>query len=1109
MDDDPLQQAPVVLVVVTRGADPDLDVVLRGVVAQDHRRINLVVLGVDAPDDLPARVGRIAPGAVVRSLRDGAWYAGAADEVLRLVEGDPAFFCFVRDGVVLAPTAVSALVREAYRSNAGVAGPKLVLWDQPERLASTGYAADKFGELAPYATVGELDQEQHDGVRDVFALDGACLLVRGDLFRRMDGFDPSLPLAGEDLDLCWRAHVAGARVLVVPDAVARWRVPESSPAEQSAREHNRMRSLLGNYSGSHLVRVVPQLAVVTVLEVVANLLRGRVRRAGALVAAWTGAVGGLGAIATKRRQVAELRVVGDAEVRRFQLRGSAALLRQLRRFGSDGGGRFVGVRTAGRQMATGVRRAERSSLAALAVLVVLTLVGGRSLVRHGVPVVGELVPLGRGAGDLLRAYTSGWSEVGVGRSAPVPPGFAVLGLAGVVVAGKLALLRTLLVVGALLVGGWGAWRLARPFRSVTARVAGLVVYAGLPVGVNAVAGARLGGLLVWAATPWAAARIVRLAEQTPFVTRNGRLTGAAGLALIVAVTSALAPAFVLVPVLVAAALVVGSVIAGGLPASARAAALALGATAVGALLLLPWPLVSRTRLGWGFGSAAASGPLHLSIGDLARFATGPHGRLPFALGAVGAALVCVALARGERLGWAVRGVVLAAFGLAGAWLASRGSLGADPPTIEVFLAPAALGLSLAVAAGGAEFDHAVRGAQLTWRQPAAFAAGLAVLLAAVPSLGAHLDGRFGLPATDVVRALRFLPPAPDGATERVLWVGRPERLAGGGWPLAGGLAYAVSEGTGPALAQRWYLPPNVAEQDLASALLLAADGQTDRLGHLLGPAGVRFVIVQTERVPVTPAAADGLVAPEVIDLGVAPETVRQPATLLLALAGQLDLRLSPEIEGSLVVYENTAWIPVRAQLRSAAASASRQLGAASLVQADLEGSTAVLPDVSGRVDQARGPVEVGTLYVAQPLDERWQLRTDAGTVNAEPAFGWASSYQVRAAGIAELRYRTSPLRWLALAVQAAAWLLLAALALPRRGAAVVSADVDDVLTPGRPWRPGGAPTGWDDDDLEARPAPVTAGSAASAATVAATAGAADDDGLRWGDEDPTWAEDEP
>ena len=78
-------------------------------------------------------------------------------------------------------------------------------------------AVDKSGvPPAHLAEPGELDQEQHDAVRDVFLAPGGCTLVRADLFASLGGFDPAMTLYGEDLDLCWRAQIAGARVVVAP-----------------------------------------------------------------------------------------------------------------------------------------------------------------------------------------------------------------------------------------------------------------------------------------------------------------------------------------------------------------------------------------------------------------------------------------------------------------------------------------------------------------------------------------------------------------------------------------------------------------------------------------------------------------------------------------------------------------------------------------------------------------------------------------------------------------------------------------------------------------------------------------------------------------------------
>ena len=99
----------------------------------------------------------------------------AANEVLHLVEG-ASHLLFCHDDVALAPDAVRALVEEAFRSNAGVVTPKYVEWDRPDRLLAVGATADKVGVVGDLVEPEELDQEQHDAVRDVFVAPGGATL---------------------------------------------------------------------------------------------------------------------------------------------------------------------------------------------------------------------------------------------------------------------------------------------------------------------------------------------------------------------------------------------------------------------------------------------------------------------------------------------------------------------------------------------------------------------------------------------------------------------------------------------------------------------------------------------------------------------------------------------------------------------------------------------------------------------------------------------------------------------------------------------------------------------------------------------------------------------
>ncbi|HVM65532.1 MAG TPA: glycosyltransferase, partial [Acidimicrobiales bacterium] len=221
MDAAPAADAPpVVAVVVT--CDPGwwLEPCLAALVSQEYPQLAVLVIDAGSAEDPTARIADVAPSAYVRRVRRRRGFAAAANEVLETVEG-ASYLLVCHDDVVLAPTAARELVDEALRSNAGVVAPKLVEWAAPDRLLAAGMGADGFGVAVPLVERGELDQEQHDAVRDVFFAPSACALVRADLFFTLNGFDVGAGLVGEDLDLGWRAHLAGARVVFAPSAQAR------------------------------------------------------------------------------------------------------------------------------------------------------------------------------------------------------------------------------------------------------------------------------------------------------------------------------------------------------------------------------------------------------------------------------------------------------------------------------------------------------------------------------------------------------------------------------------------------------------------------------------------------------------------------------------------------------------------------------------------------------------------------------------------------------------------------------------------------------------------------------------------------------------------------
>ncbi len=328
MEAQPQAAPPVVAVLVAHNLGPSFEELLASLAGQDYPNLSVLVIDAATGDaHLAATVAAHLPSAYVRRLEEWSGFGPAANEALRLVEG-AGFFCFLHDDVALEPATIRQLVEEAFRSNAGVVGPKLVEWDDPRRLLAVGMGADKAGVLVSLVEAGELDQEQHDAVRDVFVVSDACMLVRVDLFDALNGFDPEIPAYGEALDLCWRAHVVGARVMVNPDTRVRHLETEEEGVTDDDRarllSRHRLRTVLTCYGVLNLIRVLPQIAILTVATTVSSLLTGHPGRAKDALGAWTWNFARFSDIRRRSKYLDLIRLVPDSEVRNLQTRWQRA-----------------------------------------------------------------------------------------------------------------------------------------------------------------------------------------------------------------------------------------------------------------------------------------------------------------------------------------------------------------------------------------------------------------------------------------------------------------------------------------------------------------------------------------------------------------------------------------------------------------------------------------------------------------------------------------------------------------------------------------------------------------------------------------------------------------
>ena len=154
----------------------------------------------------------------------------------------------------------------------GICGPKLrgLLPDgdkyaRSERFEYAGAAGgllDHFG--FPYCRGRvwkhvEQDHGQYDNAHpDVLWVTGACLLIRSSLWAQLGGLDDRFFAHMEEIDLCWRAQLAGWKVNVVPQSMV-WHLgggtlPPTSPFKLKLNFRNNLLALEKNLPGTYITQ---------------------------------------------------------------------------------------------------------------------------------------------------------------------------------------------------------------------------------------------------------------------------------------------------------------------------------------------------------------------------------------------------------------------------------------------------------------------------------------------------------------------------------------------------------------------------------------------------------------------------------------------------------------------------------------------------------------------------------------------------------------------------------------------------------------------------------------------------------------------------------------
>lgn len=1007
----------VLAVIVTHNPGDWFDETLESFAKQDYQRLEVMVVDAGANSSLARQVKEHLPDAYLLDASDTAGFSASANALLD-THVDPVFLMICHDDVALETDAVRLLVIEALRSNAGIVGPKLVDWDNPDRLQHVAYVVDRLAVSADIVEPGEIDQEQYDSVTDVFAVPSACILIRTDLFRSLDGFDPSMPYHCEDVDLCFRAQLVGARVVAVPDAKVRHRQALSTRSGRDngarARRRHQLRTVLVTSSYPYLCFLIPFAFLFSFGESLVALLARRFGDLRDIWGAWLWNIGRFGEIRQRRNALRRLRRVRYGDVRALQQSGSLQLKAAI-------GGRISGdgAPTMTQEWATAMRTGTvRISAVVCGLIAMFVLFGSRSLIAEGIPVIGDYLPFGSSGAEMVADWWSGWRERDLGSSGAAASSAGLLGLFSILSGGAVGLVRTLWVLLPIAVGLVGAWRMLKPTGSRRAQLGALWAYAVIPLPWAAVAQASIAGIYAYALAPWLLVALLRVQAAFPVSgskdtwSQTLRLGVGIGTALGIAAAFDLSAALILVPMV--AGLLLAAILSLNFTGTLRVLLSLLIATPVVTLLALP-PVVDAFVAGpsWvPFAGGREGSASVVALVDIMSFGIGPSKVSVFIWAFAILMVVPMVIGRSWRFALAVRGWCLAIVGWGLAWVAALGWLPFGLPDIGVVLAPAAVGVALICGAAVVAFEHDLRATRFGWRQALLPVAVLASLLASIPGIALAESGRWGMPRGDYQDILPFADPLRDGSY-RVLWIGAPETILGNGRPLVADLAWVASLDGSPKLADRAPAFDLGSASLLHEAVLSAVNGDTIWLGRQLGGLGIRYIVLLDRLAPAPFSAPENAAA--------------IPSGLRSAIASQLDLRRVEGMNSAVEVYANTEWTSVRAAATPGFDDGINEFS--DLATKPISGTAGVL---SGRGESISGLIPDDTeLVVAQTADPGWSLVVDGSRVTERQSLGYATTFLPPSGGFAELSYSTPSWRRWVLIVQVGALLVLIAVAILR------------------------------------------------------------------------------
>jgi len=294
----------------------------------------VIIVDNASEDDSVAYIQEHHPGVILIQNEENLGFAGGCN--VGLARADTEFVVILNNDTTLEPEWLTHLVQFMdTHPNVGIAQPKLLNALDPEHFDYSGAAGGymdiygfPFARGRIYETV-EPDRGQYDTPANIFWASGTACILRNTVIEQVGHLDEVFFAHMEEIDLNWRAHLAGWQVAAVPDAIvyhhSGYTLPPASPLKKYLNHRNSLLMLLGNYRLWNMISRGFQRGFLDGLALLFTLVGRDFDRSLAIIRAWAWLVAHIPTVFRKRKQVRSIRKLSDSEVESRMYQASIAL----------------------------------------------------------------------------------------------------------------------------------------------------------------------------------------------------------------------------------------------------------------------------------------------------------------------------------------------------------------------------------------------------------------------------------------------------------------------------------------------------------------------------------------------------------------------------------------------------------------------------------------------------------------------------------------------------------------------------------------------------------------------------------------------------------------